>query len=628
MTSGRVLQMQYSGGLVRHLGLQLYSGAVGAVSELITNAWDADASTVYITIPFDTDWTGNSTIIVQDKGHGMNFEECNIKYLMVGRDRRKNGDYTARHRKVIGRKGIGKLACFGVARLMEIRTVKDAWVTHFSLDYDAILENSGEAFVANTPYLPLIVEDGSTKEDSGTTVFLKRIQLRRRIKEEEFRRSLARQFAILSDDFRVFVNNTLLERTEAPFELRFPSQPGSMQEDDVPGIGTIKWWVGFTPKPIPDEQARGVVIMVRDRLAQTPFFFNLSGGTTGQLGMQYMTGEVYAELDNDTTDVIATDRASIRWEDPKAAPLVDWGIPKVKWLLGEWLDYRQNQKMQALEQRNIPYLDRINRFPVRERKEIMRAVQQFSQIETIDEERFVQLVDLLLKAFENEQFMEMIRAINMLDEMEQHQLFALMTEANVLEAIQMATLIRMKIEIIRKFRDMINAGAKEKPDMQDILRDNPWLMDPAWATLEHEKSLDTIVKQYFDGRKSDRGNTRLDLFCLGDSLRKVVVEVKRPGLVVGREEIQQAIDYVFHLRDWAGQSSDPAHRVIVQGYLIASTIRPSDVRWKGIAEKEGVYVRTWDDLLTTAERLYGEFFDLITSKAPANDPRILALGTL
>ncbi len=53
----RRLRMQYAGGLVKHLGLSMYRGAVPALAELIANAWDADADSVKLTIPFDTGLT-------------------------------------------------------------------------------------------------------------------------------------------------------------------------------------------------------------------------------------------------------------------------------------------------------------------------------------------------------------------------------------------------------------------------------------------------------------------------------------------------------------------------------------------------------------------------------------------
>ena len=121
----RKLEMKFAGGLVKHLGLQMYSGAVPAIAELIANAYDADAPRVHVSIPFEKAITDASAIEVWDEGEGMTFDDVNAKYLWVGRDRRLGGGYSAGGRKVMGRKGLGKLAGFGIANVVEVWTVRD-----------------------------------------------------------------------------------------------------------------------------------------------------------------------------------------------------------------------------------------------------------------------------------------------------------------------------------------------------------------------------------------------------------------------------------------------------------------------------------------------------------------------
>src|SRR6266849_3815506 len=87
----RQYKMTVAGQLFKHLGLQMYSGAVPALSELISNAYDAMAKNVYITIPVGRPLEATDEIIVKDDGHGMSYEECNSLYLSVGRDRRSTG---------------------------------------------------------------------------------------------------------------------------------------------------------------------------------------------------------------------------------------------------------------------------------------------------------------------------------------------------------------------------------------------------------------------------------------------------------------------------------------------------------------------------------------------------------
>ncbi|HEY3288975.1 MAG TPA: ATP-binding protein, partial [Anaerolineae bacterium] len=137
----RVLVMQYAGSTVKHLGSQMYSGLVESVAELIANAYDADAEHVNVKIPFGSLLDQDTTIEVNDDGGGMTFDDCNKCFLIIGRDRRTSGSYTPKkNRRVMGRKGLGKLACFGISSFMEVATVKDGWATHFAMDYDAIMK--------------------------------------------------------------------------------------------------------------------------------------------------------------------------------------------------------------------------------------------------------------------------------------------------------------------------------------------------------------------------------------------------------------------------------------------------------------------------------------------------------
>lgn len=633
----RILEMTYAGGMVKHLGLQMYSGLVGAVAELIANAWDADAPRVDVTVPFDANWQSSSTVFkVRDYGFGMSFEECDKAFLTVGRDRRKivGSDRTASGRRVMGRKGIGKLACFGVAKRMEVRTVKNGWLTHFSMNYDAIVNEQAEEFVSS--YRPDILADHETNEKDGTTILLKQIQVNRRQTEEQFRLSMARRFSVLSDDFVININGRSLQRGEATFQFRYPPDPDGWNEEDVGGVGAIRWWAGFTAETIKDDEARGFVVLVRGKMAQAPFFFDLSGGTFGQHGMQYLTGEVETDGLDVERDVIATDRASVRWDDPIAAPLHEWGQSKIKELLAEWARNRTEEKIDNLRTKlGENKWQRLNNFASSERKEIMRAIRTFANIPTMDDERFVEIVDLLLRAYEDQNFMNMIRALNALDMTDQDRFLEFMVEVNILEAVKTASIIRARIEVVRQLKKLIEEKAPEKKagapmDMHRLLRDNPWLIDPAWRTLAHERSLDTLLGDHFNIEpilEEETGGRRFDFFCLRDSQHCVVVEVKRPGDLCGRDEIRQIQDYIFYIRHQVEQGT-LTKGMMVTGYLIIGRLRDSDRQHRESAKTDLIDVVTWTEVWNRSEQLYGEFLELVKSNAPAEDPRIQALDEL
>lgn len=627
----RELEMTFAGSLVKHLGLQMYSGAVSALAELVSNSWDADAHHVWLDVPLDTPIGPSTEIVVRDDGAGMSFDEVNKKYLLLGRNRRTSeGDHTPGNRQVLGRKGIGKLAGFGIAKLVEVWTVCDGHLTAFRMDYDKITATQAEV----ASYRPVVLHDRPVCEgdpiQAGTMVRLARIQLRNRINRDRFLRGLSRRFSLLSANFEVRVNGASLQRDDMPLQFRFPEK--GLETTDLPGVGTVQWWVGFTEKPIQFEEARGISVLARGKIAQAPFFFELAGGAASQLGLEYLTGEVYADgLDSDDSDLISTDRASVLWEHPTAEPLLGWGQGKIRELLREWSRLRRAAQVQRLKKRT-PYMTMVERFPERERKELLSAIETLADISTITDERLDELVRILIQAYENDHFLNVIRALRDIEDSAQDEIVKIIREWDVIEAVQSAQLVRGRVEIIKTFETMIDQRVPEKPDMQDFLKTHPWLIDPAWQMMAHEKALDTVLDKYFNVKKlvKRRGGKRLDFLCLADSEHAVVVEVKRPGTKVGVVELRQLQDYLFYLAQWNGASNtDRARFSRISGVLIYGSMdepgRQLADRMKASGE---ALITTWDSLLATAHRLHREFLDLMVSRAPGDDPRIGALREL
>lgn len=630
----RTLEMKFAGALVKHLGLQMYSGAVPALAELIANSWDADATNVAVTLPLDEAISQELEIAVTDDGGGMSFPEVNEKYLMLGRDRRTaDGQYSPGGRHVLGRKGIGKLAGFGIARLVEVWTVKDGYLTAFRMDYDKI---TGPLSTIE-PYQPEVIADRAVTSDDpisgGTRVLLKRLQLRNKVNGDRFRRSMGRRFSILSPTFRVTVNGEPLASEGIDLQFRFPEK--GWNSDEVDGLGSVRWWAGFTPTPIKLEESRGIAVLARGKLAQAPFFFELAGGAASQLGLQYLTGELIADgLDAEGEDLIATDRASVLWEHPTAKPLLEWGQAKTRDLLRRWSQGRRDSQFKRLRD-TTQYMDMVAKFPERERGELLAAIETLAKIPTIENERLDEIVKILIQAYENDHFLDVIRALRDIENDAQDEVVRLIREWDVIEAVQTAQLVRGRVEIIRTFGDMIDRQASEKPDMQDFLKAHPWLLDPAWTTLEHERSLEKVLDKHFNetGKKKkgkQRDQRRVDFLCLGDSTQAVVVEVKRPGTKIGVVELRQLEDYLLFLNGWNKESTDGrSWRAQITGVLIYSAMDGDGEQLAESMRQRGqVRIVSWDGLLETAERLHREYLDLMTRRAPSDDPRIIALSDL
>ncbi len=168
----------------------MYQSPIAAIAELIANSWDADAENVWITLPERID---DAEIVIRDDGVGMTFDECQAHYLNVGWCRRgtvPDSRSPGKDRPVLGRKGIGKFAGFGIAERIAVDTVSATTgeKTVFELDIGQL---RGEEY-ATTEGGEIDVLDFSGPDDSrraahGTTITLKGLKLLRRPSPDRFR---------------------------------------------------------------------------------------------------------------------------------------------------------------------------------------------------------------------------------------------------------------------------------------------------------------------------------------------------------------------------------------------------------------------------------------------------------
>ncbi len=109
------LKMTFDPRTIEHLGIKMYSTLPPAIAELIANAYDACASEAIVKLSDNP-----KKIEVIDNGTGMTFNEVNEYFLKIGRNRRIESQETPCERFPTGKKGLGKLALFGIGKKIEV----------------------------------------------------------------------------------------------------------------------------------------------------------------------------------------------------------------------------------------------------------------------------------------------------------------------------------------------------------------------------------------------------------------------------------------------------------------------------------------------------------------------------
>lgn len=216
--SHKKLHLKFHGRIIDHLGIQMYQSPIAAVAELVANSWDADAKSVKIKLP--NKLGDSATIVVKDNGIGMTFQDCEKRFLNIGYCRRDISatECSAGGRPILGRKGIGKFAGFGIAQSVEVSTIskKTGEKTVFQMNLDELRSEEYVTQGGDIDVIEYLKPKESRKSKHGTTITLKFLTLARRPSPELFRRGMARRFLLLqwTEKFVVTVNDKKIPDSE------------------------------------------------------------------------------------------------------------------------------------------------------------------------------------------------------------------------------------------------------------------------------------------------------------------------------------------------------------------------------------------------------------------------------
>ena len=379
MSINKPFRLEFSNRVIEHLGIKLYQNKpTNVVAEFLSNSWDADASKVQIDLK-GAGVDGYPCIIITDNGRGMTRDELTDEFLIIGRNRRLSpNDRTPGGRLPMGRKGIGKLAGFGIARTIDIVSspnpklrINDILVGQqkcYWLRFSLADLVSMAGTLSGGSYAPEVVADGVDVDElsrlidndphkaayanivenirageGGVCVYLSNTTLKKATNVDQLLESMGRRFTVsmLRNDFLVKVN----KKTITPDQALPPLHPFGFGDWINPVVENIqfngvtrevRYWIKFVDLPGSDwsiEQA-GIGIYAHGKIAQDrPFFFDIKGK---EILSRYVYGVIEADwLDELPSDVVSTDRRSIDWDTDDTIPFHEWGASHVStWLEG------------------------------------------------------------------------------------------------------------------------------------------------------------------------------------------------------------------------------------------------------------------------------------------------------
>jgi hypothetical protein len=597
--SENVYTMTISRMTVDKLGVKLYDRASAVFAELVANSYDADATEVTITAPMGQYLANRHKGVVTDKGHiieirdngaGMTPQEINDFYLKIGAERRldpKRGDVSKKYkRKVMGRKGVGKLAPFGICKVIEVissggnkikeldkngKEVQGYRTAHLILDQNKILSDVDE------DYNPTVGElDGSIQPNAGTILRLKNFDYRMVPDIDNLARELAQRFGIRGLDWKIELIDTAKSESDEKFKLyvgqfdvptipetyiRFdiekdkkgnPKTPplyraynpdNSIRTDINAGFDYedrfygVQGWIAYATKNYKDDLVAGVRIYCRGKITAQTSIFNLKSGFTGEYDVRsYIVGEIHADWLDEKDDLIQTDRRDILWSHELGQAFEIWGQELVK-IVGKaarnpmkikvWDVFKETTNVENTIAQTFPSEDQHG---IREKAlEFVKLIgKNMREEEARDPEQAESVLQLAMTLAPHVTLDAKLREAADKSVSPLTAVIDILKTAHIAELSSYGRIADHRIKVITHIEELKDAPDTLEAAFQDLIEKAPWLINPQWSPISANQSFSTLKLEF---QKYYKKKTGEDI-----SFDDFSDPTKRPDFVLSTQE--------------------------------------------------------------------------------------------
>ena len=617
---------------VDKLGVKLYDRVSAVIAELISNSYDADATEVTVRAPMGQYLATRAggiqsdkgcRIEVEDNGVGMTPEQTQDFFLVVGAERRndkcRGSNSPIYDRKVMGRKGVGKLAPFGICKVIEVISsggdrvsqsvdgkVQEGFETsHILLNYDDIVakDNPSEG-----DYPPIPGElDGTLQEKAGTKIVLTEFNYRRVPEMETLARQISQRFGISSSNWKITLEDNTktisspdFTRTVGQFDVEtmpntriyFPTEEAANRSvigpDGNPLSGLepgfdhenefypVRGWIAYSKEPYKDDLMAGVRIYCRGKIAaQTPVFGRGAGFTGEHNVRSYLVGELHADWLDEEEDLIQTDRLDILWSDELGMAFQQWGQQIVKRIGTLARDpLRKDAKNLFFETGNVEnrVLDEYpseNVIDIRNRARELAEMfgRTISRGEAKDPDVVEHLVNLSISLAPHVTLDEKMRKAAKKDDTPLSVLSGILRTARISELSSFGRIAEERLKVIGRLEEVKNRERTIEPDLQVLIENAPWLIDPEWAPVTANQSLTNLRKAfevYYNKQTGcsislsnfDDPKIRPDFVLTSQDGIAQIVEIKRPEHSLENNEMDRVVSYHENMESFLKDSSN------------------------------------------------------------------------
>lgn len=642
MSQPRELVMSIDLNALEHLGINLYSNIPAVLSEIVANAWDADAKNVTVTVDKDKE-----IITIEDDGMGMSRDEVIDRFLTVGFKRREElGEYTPCGRKPMGRKGLGKLSIFSIAQIAGIYTIQGKERTAFKMDREVIRKAiSGKT---KKPYKPEELKSSPSDLRKGTRIVLSGLSKSLSgMTVEGLKRRVARRFAVIGPkfNFTVAVNGVaigpedrayhnaieylwaydaqtefakLCKHLARPHEARLQAIQAELNKSGI----SLSGWIGTVSSPSQLKDAEGdnlnrLAVFMRGKMAQEDILDEFG---QKEIYADYVIGELHCEqLDlDDQGDIATSSRQSLKQDDPRFEALRKIVLSELRHIAGKWSDWRRSDGAKTAAA--VPAVSAwLNNLQGDTKKKAERWIGRLNTIRSPDESDKKELLKASILAFESYRRKEELDRLENIKDENLEQILEIFQNIDDLELSYYGQIVKLRIQVIRTLKNKLQQNDKELV-LRDYIFDHLWLLDPGWERTkgsEHaETQINAFLQKNSDALKGAEKKARIDIGYRTTGGKHVIVELKRASVAVPLDDLTKQIrkyrDGAKRILEKTSFKDWPIEIICLVGQPPPEWNDASGTGHKGVIESlRAVDARLvfYDELLTNAQQAYGDYLE-------------------
>ncbi|MGY0374611.1 ATP-binding protein [Clostridium sp. JNZ J1-5] len=613
-----------------------------AICEYIWNGFDASANVVKLKLHLNELGLINM-ISISDNGTGIAFEELKQKFQPFNESIKASGASRVNHSIPHGRQGIGRLTFFSFAQTARWNTVycktEKKYKYFIEMNKDSINtynDNAGKA-------------PDETTDNSGTmVVFTQLITMSReeivgKIKEEFFwflELNNANNYQIWVDEERITYEEFIIQKKKIDMK-----EYKLKNEYDVE---LVQW-----SKSLGKEYSR-IYFLGSDNQEKYKEATKLNKKSDEFFHSVFVRSKYFNEFNFEKLDINGQVGIFPSKSDEEYKGLVDALNQYLIKYRKEYLKKISNRYINILVDKNVyPQFDTTNIIGNYKKQQLDNLVETlytaqpkiFTSLNDDNKKITLHLLNLIMDNSNKPELFNVLKQVIELDEDEIQELSDVLKYTSLNNITRTIKLVEDRIKVVQGLKELVfnkELFAKEVPHIQDVIENHYWLFGEQYnlitaAEPDFEQALMGLIKAEIG--KSEKvsinhedKNKEMDIYMLrqdrrGKVTENVVVELKRPTVSLGEDQLSQVKKYMRVIKS---VDRFNANNVKWTYYLVGNHFN-SNGYMKGEIEghkflgeqhlvhseangNQKIYVMTWGDIFDEFTRKHSYLIDKLKTK--------------